>query len=183
MTCIPLRDLCSYLFPHLFSHGSRARAATSVVTSLQSPEEERKGESNKESTSREETTTSSSPHLGLQCSYNSGALQNHNYYEWCASCDLEDDVKEEEDILATCLHLYDVDIKDGKCYMLNLPQPRLQSSMVLHLHSQSGLVNFEHTSTSVSLSTSTSWTSPTMQRTLLQPTSWCSRHQQDVDNM
>ena len=34
----------------------------------------------------------------------------------------------------------------------------LQSSMALHLHSQNGLVNFEHTSTSASLSTSTSWT-------------------------
>ena len=60
---------------------------------------------------------------------------------------------------------------------------RLQSSTVLHLHSQSGFVNFEHASTSVSLSTSTSWTSPTMRRTHLQPTSCCSKHQQDVDNV
>ena len=60
---------------------------------------------------------------------------------------------------------------------------RPQSSTALRLPPQNGLVNFEHTSTSASLSTSTSWTSPTMLRTHLQPTSWCSRHQQDSDNI
>ena len=71
--------------------------------------------------------------------------------------------------------------KMEKCYMLNLPQTRLplQSSMVLHLHSQSGLVNFEHNSTSVSLSTSTSWISPTMRGTLLQQRLWFYRQQQE----
>ena len=38
--------------------------------------------------------------------------------------------KEEEDILATCLHLYDIDIKDGECYMLNLSQPLLPTPTV-----------------------------------------------------
>ena len=73
-----------------------------------------------------------------------------------------------KDILATCLHLYDVDIKDGKCCMLNLPQPRLpglyhhlQSLTSLHLRFQNGHVNFEHTSTS----------------------SWRSRRQQDIDSI
>ena len=78
-------------------HGSRAE-----TTSLQSLQmEERKGTSCKDTTSREETTTPTS-HLGLQCSYNVGALQHHYHYDWCTSCDLEDDIKEEEDILATC---------------------------------------------------------------------------------
>ena len=44
------------------------------------------------------------------------------HHDQCTSCD---DISEDGDILATCLHLYDVDIKDGACYMLNLPQPRL----------------------------------------------------------
>ena len=43
-------------------------------------------------------------------------------------------------------------------------------------------MNFGPTSTSVSLSTLTSWIVPTMRRTLLQPTSWCSKRQQEVDN-
>ena len=30
----------------------------------------------------------------------------------------------------SCLHLYDVDTKDGECYMLNLPQPRLPTPTV-----------------------------------------------------
>ena len=51
----------------------------------------------------------------------------------------------------------------------------LQFSMVLHLHSQNGLVNFEHTSTSVCLSTSTYGTSPTTRKYHLQQTSWCNR--------
>ena len=59
-----------------------------------------------------------------------GASQHHHYYDRCTPCDLEDDLKEDEDILATCLHLYDVDIKDGECYMLNLPQPRLPKPRV-----------------------------------------------------
>ena len=33
--------------------------------------------------------------------------------------------KTSKNILVTCLHLDDVDIKDGECYMLNLPQPCL----------------------------------------------------------
>ena len=37
-----------------------------------------------------------------------------------------------EDILATCLHLYGVDIKDGKCYMLNLPQSQLPTPTVFN---------------------------------------------------
>ena len=41
-----------------------------------------------------------------------------------------DDINEIEDILATCLHLYDVDVKDGACYMLNLPEPRLRTPTV-----------------------------------------------------
>ena len=59
----------------------------------------------------------------------------------------------------------------------------LQSLMVLHVHSLHGLMNFEHTSTSVGLSISTSWTSPTMRRNLLQQTSWCSRHRQGSDSI
>ena len=118
--CMYIRDLLSYIFfCFQVSHGSRA-----ATTSQQSSQEERKGTSHKELTSREETTTSTS-RLSLQCRYNIGALQHQNhYYDWCTSCDPEDDIKEEENILAICLHLYDVDIKDGECYMLNLPQPR-----------------------------------------------------------
>ena len=71
----------------------------------------------------------SKSHLGLQCSYNIGALQHHYHYDCCTSSFLED-VSEEEDALATCLHVYDVDIKDGECYMLNLPQPRLPTPTV-----------------------------------------------------
>ena len=62
----------------------------------------------------------------------------------------------------------------------NHDRQHLQSLMVLHLHSQSGLVYFEHTSTAVSLSTSTSWISPTMRRALLQQ---CSRDKQHSDSM
>ena len=69
-------------------------------------------------------------HLGSQCSYNIGVLQHHYHYDWCTSCDLKNDIKEEEDILATCLHLYDVDVKDGECYTLNLPQPGLPTPAV-----------------------------------------------------
>ena len=87
----------------------------------------RSGTSHKDLTPREETMTSPS-HLGKQRSYNIGALQHH--YDRRTSCDLEDDIKEQEDILATCLHLYDVDIKDEKRYMLNLPQPRLLTPAV-----------------------------------------------------
>ena len=125
--CMPLRCLCVDFLLHLFSHGSRA-AAAAADTSSQSPEEERKGVHHKESTSAEQTTTSSSPHLGSPCSYNIGALQHHYYHDnRCTSCD---DISESGDILATCLHLYDVDIKDGACYMLNLPQPRLPTPTV-----------------------------------------------------
>ena len=124
-TCIPLRYLCADFLLHLFSHGSRAAAAD---TSSQSPEEERKGVHHKESTSGEETTTSSAPHLGSPCSHNIGALQHHDCHDnRCTSCD---DINESGDILATCLHLYAVDIKDGTCYMLNLPQPRIPTPTV-----------------------------------------------------
>ena len=168
-TCIPLSYLCGDFFLHLFSHGSRARAA---ATSPRSPQEDiRRGEEKGE-TSGEETTTSPS-HLGSQCSTNIGALQHDQYhYNQCTSCD---DISEDGDILATCLHLYDVDIKDGACYMLNLPQPRLPtppSLTVHHQHSQSGHVNSGPTSTSVSSSTSTCSTSHAMRRNLLQQTSW-----------
>ena len=124
MTCIPLSYLCGDFFLHLFSHGSRAKAA---ATSPRSPQEDiRRGEEKGE-TSGEETTTSPS-HLGSQCSTNIGALQHdHYHYDQCTSCD---DISEDGDILATCLHLYDVDIKDGACYMLNLPQPRLPTPTV-----------------------------------------------------
>ena len=110
---------CGDFLLHLFSHGNRATAA---ATSQQSSQEDiRRGEEEKEETSGEETTTSSS-HLGSQYSTKIGALQ-HDYYHYdqCTSCE---DISEDGDILATCLHLYDVDIKDGSCYMLNLPQPR-----------------------------------------------------------
>ena len=99
-----------------------------AATSRQSPQEDiRRGEEEGE-TSGEETTTSSS-HLGSQCSTNIGALQHHDHYHYdqCTSCE---DISENGDILATCLHLYDVDIKDGACYMLNLPQPRLPTPTV-----------------------------------------------------
>ena len=86
-----------------------------------------------ETTFQEETTTSTSD-LRLQCSYNIGASQHHNYhhyyYDSCTSCDLEDDIKEEKHILATCFHLYGVDIKDGERYTLNLPQPCLPTPTV-----------------------------------------------------
>ena len=95
---------------------------------LQSPQEDiRRGEEEKGETSGEGTTTSPL-HLGSQCSTNIGALQHdHYHYDQCTSCD---DISEDGDILATCLHLYDVDIKDGTCYMLNLPQPRLPTPTV-----------------------------------------------------
>ena len=90
-------------------------------------EDIRKGEEKKGKTSGEETTTSPS-HLGFQCSTNTGALQHdHYHYNQCTSCD---DISEDGDIMATCLHLYDVDIKDGTCCMLNLPQPRLPTPTV-----------------------------------------------------
>ena len=120
------RDLLSYIYCCVFSHGSKASAA---ATSQRSPQEERRGTSNKELTSREETMTSTS-HIGWQCSYNIGDLQHHYHYDWCTSCDLEEDISEGEDILATCLHFHDVDIKDGECYMLNLPHPRLPTPTV-----------------------------------------------------
>ena len=87
----------------------------------------------KELTSREEATTSTS-HLGKQCSYDIGALQHIYHYDKCdkcTSCCLEVNVKEEKDILATCLRLYDVDIKHEERYMLNLPQPRLPTPTVV----------------------------------------------------
>ena len=87
VTCI-VRCLLSLLTSVL--NGSRAE------TSLQqSTQEERKGTSHKDTTSREETMTSTS-HLGLQCSDNIGALQHHYHYDWCTSCNLEDDIKEEK---------------------------------------------------------------------------------------
>ena len=122
LTSALMRYLLSYLLRLL--HGSRVE-----TTSVQSPQEEMKGTSYKKSTAREETTTSTS-NLGLQCSDNIGALRHHCHYEWHTSCDLKDDIREEEDILATCLHLYDVDIKDGEHHMLNLPQPRLPTATV-----------------------------------------------------
>ena len=126
MTCIPLRYLCGDFFRNLFSHGSRATSA--AATSLQSSEDERRVVHHKESTSGEETTTSSSPHLSLQCRYNFGARQHDDHYQ--NRCTSRDDIGENEDILATCLHLYDIDIKAGTCYMLNLPQPRLPTPTV-----------------------------------------------------
>ena len=124
-TCLPLAHICGEFLLHLFSHGSRARAA---ATSLRSPQEDiRRGREEKGETSGEETTTSSS-HLGSPCSTNIGALQHDLYHhDQCTSCD---DISEDGDILATCLHLYDVDIKEGACYMLNLPQPRLPTPTV-----------------------------------------------------
>ena len=125
-TCIPLSYLCGDFLLHLFSHGSKATAA---ATSQQSSQEDiRRGEQQKEVTSGEKTTTSSS-HLGSQCSTNIGAPQHyaHYHYDQCTSCE---DISEDGDILATCLHLYDVNIKDGARYMLNLPQPRLPTPTV-----------------------------------------------------
>ena len=167
---------------HLHLHGSRAEALLQ-----QSPQEGRKGTSDKDTTSREEITTSTS-HLGLQCSHNIGALKHHYHFDRCTSCDLEDDIKEEE-----------------KTSWGHLPSPlrrRHQGWRVLHAQPPTttstdtyslrrhytynpraaGLVNFEPTSTSISLSTSTSWTSPTVQSSLLQRTT-CSRHQLDIDNV
>ena len=119
-TCLPLRDLLCDIFDFILSHGSRA-----AVTSRQSSQEDiRRGEQQKESTSGEETTTSSS-HLGSQCSTNIGALQHHDR---CTSCD---NISEDGDILATCLHLHDVNIKDGACYMLNFAQPRHPAPTVI----------------------------------------------------
>ena len=54
---------------------------------------------------------------------------------------------------------------------LNLVYRHLPSSMVQHLHSQNGLVNFEPTSTSANSSTSTSCTSLTTLNNLSQQTS------------
>ena len=52
----------------------------------------------------------------------------HRYHhDHCTSCE---DISEDGDILATCLHLYDVDVKDGACYMLKLPQPRLPTPTI-----------------------------------------------------
>ena len=77
---------------------------------------------------QERETTTSPSHLGSQCSTNIGAPQYDLYnHDQCTSCD---DISEDGDILATCLHLYDVDIKDGTCYMLNLPQSRLPTPTV-----------------------------------------------------
>ena len=112
-------DLLSYILTS-FSHGSRAEAP--LQRSHQRKGEERRGIYNNETTSQEQTTTSTSDYLGSQCTYSTGASQHH-YYNRYKSCDLECDIKEEEDILATCFHTYDVDIKGGECYMLNLPQP------------------------------------------------------------
>ena len=105
-TCIPLRhllgDFMSYILSHMVAEQQLHRYS----------HYRRKGKQQKGSTSGEETTMSSSPHVGLQCSDNIGALQqhDHNYDHMCTSCD---DIKKSGDILATCLRLYDVDIKDG----------------------------------------------------------------------
>ena len=149
--------LCIYgdFLLHLFSHSNRAMAA--AATQQSSQEDIRRGEEEKGETSEEETTTSSS-HLGSQCSTNIGALQHHDHYyhyDQCTSCE---HISENGDILATCLHLYDVDVKDGASH--NHDFLRLPSLMVHHQHSRSGLVNSEPTSTSASLSTSTSSISP-----------------------
>ena len=125
-TCLPLRDLFSNFVDFRLSHGSRAAA-----TSRQSSQEDiRRGEQQKESTSGEETTTYSS-HLGSQCSTNIGALQHHDHYSYnrCTSCD---DISEDGDILATCLHLYDVDIKDGG-RMLHAQPPTTTTSYTYRL--------------------------------------------------
>ena len=177
-TCIPLRYLCGDLFLHLLSHDNRAKAATSAAaTSLQSPEDERRREHHKELTLREETMTSPSLHLGLQCSYSNGALQHHNHYDRCTSCDPR---RRHQRGAKHPGHLPSPLRRRHQGWKVLHAQPTtttttysLQSSTALHLHSQSGPVNFGHTSTSVSLSTSTSWTSPTMRRNLLQQTSWC----------
>ena len=96
-----LCDFFSYILTS-FSHGSRAE----IASSPQSPQKERKGISDKDTTSQEETTTSTSDHLASQSSCNIGASQYHHHYnDRCTSCD--------QGILATCLHFYDVDIKDG----------------------------------------------------------------------
>ena len=102
-------------------------------------------------------------------------LQHHNHYDRRTSCDFEDDFTSTTSTSrvesATCPSYHNHDHRHP------------QSSTVLHLRSQSGPENFGHTLTSVSLSTSNSWTSPTMQRNLLQQTSRCSRHQQAIDNI
>ena len=112
-----LCDLLSCILAS-FSHDSRAE----TTSSLQSPQEERKGTSNWKTTHQEEITTSTSDHLGPQCSYNISASQHHHHYnDRCTSSGLEDDIKEEKDLLATCFHLCNVDIKDGERYMFNFP--------------------------------------------------------------
>ena len=164
-------------------HCNRAQA-----TLQQSPQEERQGTSDKDTTPREETTTSTS-HLGSQCRPNTGALQRQYHYDRCTSCDQEDDdIKEEEDILVTCLHIYDVDIKEGECYMLNLPQPYLPTLTVFDGTTPTfpEWARELRAYLNISLSTSTSWTSPTMRSNLLQHTSWGvqqtpARHRQHQD--
>ena len=178
-TCIPLRHLCCDFLLHLLSYGvmvgvSNSRSSNYIITVARGG---RKRVHHTESTSGEETTTSSSPHLGSQCSYNVGALQHHDrHYNRCTSCD---DVRDKDDILATCLHLYDVDIKDGTCYIFNFPQPRLPTPTVFDgtaptfpewARELRAYLNISQ------LSTSTSWTSPKMRRHLLQQISWsCKR--------
>ena len=123
-TCLPLRDLLCDLFDFILPHDSRAAA-----TSRQSSQQDiRKGGQQMESTSGEETTTSSS-HLGSQCSTNIGALQHDDHYH-CDKCTSCNDINENGDILATCLHLYNADMEDGTCYMFNLPQPRFPTPTV-----------------------------------------------------
>ena len=163
-----------------FSHGSRTEA-----TLLQSsPLVERRGSYNNETTSQEETTTSTS-NLGLQCSYNIGASQHHYHYHYdkrtsyerCTSYDLEDDVRNEEDTVRRhqgwrAQHAQSTSTSTTNTYSLRWCNTYI---------SRGGLVNFELTSTSVSVSTSTSWTTPAAPNNLSQQTSWSSR-QLLVDN-
>ena len=168
-----MTDIFRYLLslPTSVLHGSRAEASLQ-----QSPREERKGTSHKDTTSREETATSTS-HLGLQCNDNIGALQHHHHhYDWCTSYNLEDNIKKDEEKQTKKKNTSWMESATCSASHSHVYQ-HLQSSMVQHLHSHSGLVNFKHTSTSVSLSISTSWTSPTMRSNLLQPTLRCSKHQ------
>ena len=116
-----------------------------------------KGTSYKELTSREETMTSTS-HLGLQCNDNMGAqtvlynttatttgahpvasktTSKRKKTSWSLAFTSTTSTSRMESATSSTYH--------------NHVYQHLQSSMVLHLLPQNGLVNFEHTSTSVSL--------------------------------
>ena len=155
----------------------------------QSPQEERKGTSYKDTTSGEETTTSTS-HLDSQCSDNIGALQHHYNTTTTTTgaqpVTLKTTSKRKKTSWPLAFTTSTFDVKDGECYMLNLPQPRLPTPIVFDGTTPTFPERARELRAYLNicqLSTSTSWTSPTMLSNLLQQASWSSRHQQDIDNI